>query len=523
MPGFELVIALLLAGALLAAVARRLRIPYPALLALAGAGLALVPDTPTVRLDPELALTLFVAPVLLDAAYDASPRDLRHHWRPVASLALLAVALTVAAVAVVARWLVPELPWAVAIALGAIVAPPDAAAATTVLRQLNPPHRLLVILEGESLFNDASALLIYRLAVGAVASGAVLGWALIPVLLANTLGSVLLGVVLSRLMLLTTTRINDVATAVIVQFIGTFAVWMLAERLHLSGIVTMVAFAIAVARLAPDLTPARIRIPAYAVWEVAVFVLNVLAFILVGLQLKPILGRLNVSGQITYAAVATAVCAAVIGARIAWVFGTVGLRRRWDRRRGVALAADASWREAVVIAWCGMRGTVTLAAALALPSGPAGFPFRDLVLFTAFWVVLGTLVLQGMTLPLLIKRLALEDDDTVDREVHLARAETARAALDALDGSADASSETALLRRTYESRLAQAEYPLLHGGAHERGEPPATRALEAALTAERRMLSQLRADGTIGDDAFHRIEEEIDLAQLGAESRLRRD
>jgi CPA1 family monovalent cation:H+ antiporter len=435
----------------------------------------------------------------------------------------MAVVLTVAAVAVVARWIVPELSWPAAVALGAIVAPPDAAAATTTLRQLNPPHRLLVILEGESLFNDASALLIYRLALGAAATGAVIGWQLVPVLLANTLGSVLLGVLLSRLMLLTTTRINDVATAVIVQFIGTFAVWMLAERLHLSSIVTMVAFAIAVARLAPDLMPARIRIPSYAVWEVAVFVLNVLAFILVGLQLKPILGRLNVAGQLTYAAVAAAVCAAVIVVRIVWVFGTVGLRRRWDRRRGATLAADGSWREAIVIAWCGMRGTVTLAAALALPSGPAGFPFRDLILFTAFWVVLGTLVLQGMTLPLLLARLKLHDDGTVDREVHLARAETARAALDALDGSTDASSETALLRNAYESRLEHAEYPLRHGGAHESGELPATRALETAVAAERRMLSQLRADGTIGDDAFHRIEEEIDFAQLGAESRLRRD
>jgi NhaP-type Na+/H+ or K+/H+ antiporter len=147
---FELVITLLLVGAALAALARRLNLPYPALLALAGAALALIPGTPSVSLDPELALALFVAPVLLDAAFDASPRDLRENWRPVASLALLAVGLTVATVAVVARWFVPDLPWAVAIALGAIVAPPDAAAATAVLRQLRPPHRLLVILEGES-------------------------------------------------------------------------------------------------------------------------------------------------------------------------------------------------------------------------------------------------------------------------------------------------------------------------------------------------------------------------------------
>src|SRR6476659_1683732 len=168
---FEFVIALLLIGAALTAVARRIGEPYPALVALAGAALALIPTTPTLVLDPQLALALFVAPVLLDAAFDASQRDLRQNWRAVLSLAVGAVALTVAVVAVVAHALVPTMPWAVAIALGAIVAPPDAAAATAVLKQLRPPQQLLVILEGESLFNDASALLIYRLAVGVTVAG----------------------------------------------------------------------------------------------------------------------------------------------------------------------------------------------------------------------------------------------------------------------------------------------------------------------------------------------------------------
>src|SRR3954449_962564 len=190
---FELVIVLLLAGAALAAFARRNGLPYPALLALAGAALALVPGTPTVMLDPELALALFIAPVLLDAAFDTSARDLRENWRPVASLALIAVVLTVAGVALAVRWLVPEVPWAAAIALGAIVAPPDAAAATAVLRQLRPPHRLLIILEGESLFNDASALLIYRLAVAATAVAVVSKWSLAGILIVVGAGSIVLG------------------------------------------------------------------------------------------------------------------------------------------------------------------------------------------------------------------------------------------------------------------------------------------------------------------------------------------
>ena len=290
---FELVIVLLFGGAMLAALARRINVPYPALLALTGAALALLPGTPSVTLDPQLALALFVAPVLLDAAFDSSPRDLRQNWRAVTSLALIAVGLTVAAVAVAVRWVVPDMPWSVAIALGAIVAPPDAAAATAVLRQLRAPHRVFVILEGESLFNDASALLIYRLAVAATITGSFSGWSAIPMLVVVCAGSVLFGYLLSRLLTRVMPHITDVATSVIVQFVSTFGVWIAAERIGLSGIITMVVYAIAVARTAPDRFPARLRIPSYAVWEVVVFVLNVLAFILVGLQLKPILQRLS--------------------------------------------------------------------------------------------------------------------------------------------------------------------------------------------------------------------------------------
>jgi len=506
---FEIVIALLLLGAALAAGARRIGAPYPALLALAGVALALMPGVPAVTLDPELALALFVAPVLLDAAFDASPRDLREHWRPVASLALVTVALTVAAVAATARWLVPELPWAAAIALGAIVAPPDAAAATAVLRQLRPPHRLLVILEGESLFNDASALLIYRLAVSAAAAGAISGWGIVPMLLVVTVGSIVLGRVLARGTIWLTPRIQDVATSVIVQFLGTFGVWILAERLHLSGILTMVVYAMSVARTAPDVIPARIRIPSYAVWEVVVFLLNALAFILVGLQLKPIVQQLDRAALLDYTRIGLTVCAAVILVRIVWAMGANAVR---------GPRTPEGRRHAMVVAWCGMRGTVTLAAALALP---ARFPHRDLILFTSFLVVLGTLVVQGLTLKPLMARLGLEQDDAVDREVRLARLETLRAGAAALADDTAESEATDLLRRKYRVRLEQAETRV--DGARSGAEAPnrereyAT-AARAAMAAERRRLSALRADGTIGDDAFHKVEEELDRAELSAEA-----
>jgi len=514
---FEVVIALLVGGAALAAVARRIGAPYPALVALAGAALALVPGAPTLTLDPELALALFVAPVLVDAAFDSSPRDLRANWKPIASLALGAVALTIAVVAVVAHALVPGMPWPAAIALGAIVAPPDAAAATTVLKQLRPPHRLLTILEGESLFNDASALLVYRLAVGATIT-AFSGWSVLPMLLVVTLGSIVLALVLARITLAVSARIRDVSTAVVFQFCNTFLVWILAEQLHLSGIITMVVFAMAASRRAAEVIPARIRIPAWAVWEVAVFVLNVLAFILVGFQLKSIAARVTMTTGLQYAGVATAVCVAVILARIAWVTGAAAVSRwrvrsREDDVLATHNAVSLTGPAAAVVGWCGMRGTVTLAAALALP---ADFPFRDLILATAFGVTLGTLVLQGLTLRPLMLRLHLEDDGSVDREVRFARLETLQAALTAIEAHPGAES-AALLRHSYVVQLRRAEA----GRDEETTAPPVegpdddASVVRATMDAQRRRLEALRSDDTIGDAAFQRIQEELDWTELG--------
>jgi CPA1 family monovalent cation:H+ antiporter len=533
---FEIVVAMLLGGVALAALARRIGAPYPALVALAGAALALVPGLPTLELDPELALALFVAPVLVDAAYDASPRDLRANWRPVASLALGAVVLTIAVVAIVAKVLVPDMPWGAAIALGAIVSPPDAAAATAVLKQLRPPHRLLVILEGESLFNDASALLIYRLAVGATVTGVLSGWTVVPILLAVTVGSVVLGLVLARLTLLVNARIRDVATAVVVQFCTTFGVWMLAEQLHLSGIITMVVFAMAASRRAPEVMPARIRIPSFAVWEVAVFVLNVLAFILVGFQLKSIAARATGEAGQLYAAVAVVVCLAVILARFAWVIGAAAVSRwrclpRPDGTPGPRDPVGLNPRAAAVVGWSGMRGTVTLAAALALPTGDAPFPYRDLIVVAAFGVVLGTLVVQGLTLRPLLLRLGLKDDGTVDREVRLARVETLRAAVQA--ASCCPGVETAgLVMHRYELQLRRAEGDLTGNGSNVSNAPSAdstvppsaapdtddfdadAAVVQAATNAQRRRLISLRSDGTIGDAAFQLVEQELDWAEL---------
>jgi CPA1 family monovalent cation:H+ antiporter len=510
MKGFEQILVLFVAAVILAAAARRVGAPYPVFLAVGGALLAFVPGAPSFSVPPELVLALFVAPVLVDAAYDTSLRDLRDNWLPVTSLVVFAVGLTTAAAAVVAHALVPAMPWAAAIALGAVVAPPDAVAAIAVLRQLRPPQRILTILEGESLLNDASALLIYRLAVGAVAANGFSVAAVAPTFLLAVGGSLIAGPALGWLTLRLMERVQHVPTAIILQFVIAFNVWMLAEHVGLSGVLTTVCFAMTVARTSPALTPARIRVPTYAVWETVVFALNILAFIFVGLQIRPILENLQAADLARYLAVAGAVLLTVILLRIAWhmPFNAVV---RWRHRRVGFNPPRPMLRPSVgsglVISWAGMRGIVSLAAAMALPED---FPFRDLVLLTAFAVVLGTLAIQGLTLKPLLRVLQLHDDDPVGREVKAARERALSAGLASLEN--DRSPVAELVRREFRARLAYEEGDVEDSGARAAHTELYRRALQAA----RQALFAMRANDEIGDDAFHRIEEELDWLEMAS-------
>jgi len=510
------IVVLLFGAVALTALARRVGAPYPTFLAVAGAGIALLPFGPKLTLEPDLALALFVAPVLLDAAFDTSMRDLRENWVPIGLLVLVAVGLTTAAVAVVAHALVPDLPWAAAVVLGTIVAPPDAAAATAVLRQVRPPHRLLVILEGESLLNDASALFVYRLAVAAVVAGVPTPGDLALNFVLVVPGSLVAGWVLAHALLWLTTRLEYPPSAIVIQFASTFAVWILADRAGLSPVLTIVAYAVALARYAPQRHGARMRVPTYAVWETAVFLLNILAFVLIGLQVRPILDQLPAERLREYLGVAGAVLATVIVVRIAWVMAyNTGLRLK-NHWFGLALPRPMlvpSARSGLVISWCGMRGIVTLAAALALPNGTEGtpaFPDRDLILLTAFAVVVGTLVLQGLTLPPLLRLFDLRDDDPVARETAHARIEVFRAALASLDGEEGPAAEA--LQREYKAVLKWAK-------AEPTATPGMTQVDELRLRTigvARDVLFRLRSEGVIGDEAFHRVEEELDHAELHA-------
>jgi monovalent cation/hydrogen antiporter len=513
---FEWVIGILVGAVVLSLVAKRIGAPYPALLALGGAVLAFTPGAPRIALEPDLALALFLAPVLLDAAFDTSPRDLKDNWLPVTCLVLIAVGLTTAAVAVVAH-LLTGMPWAAAIALGAIVAPPDAAAATAVLRQVRLPHRILTILEGESLLNDASAILIYKGAVTA-ASGATFSLANVaPGVSLSVVGSIILGPVLALISMRVMAIMRhsaDTPTNIIAQFIITFGVWLLADRLGLSGVLTIVTYAITAARYAPASTPARLRVPSYAVWETTVFVLNVLAFVLIGLQIGPIVENLQPEQRLAYLGIGVAVLVTVILVRIAWVMSYNAAARWHIRHYGFhppRPMTAPTVKGGIVVSWCGMRGIVTLATALALPNGNDGavFPYRDLIIFTAFCVVFGTLVLQGLTLRPLLARLDLRDDDPVGREVDHARAVAYGAAIAALDGNTSALAEAIRV---------ELQSVLLHtnGANSSEAHTSPTGLRLSAVGAARRALLAMRASGEIGDDAFHRLEEEIDRLELSA-------
>ncbi|MGC1302406.1 MAG: cation:proton antiporter, partial [Caulobacteraceae bacterium] len=386
----------------------------------------------------------------------------------------------------------------------------DAAAATAVLRQVNPPHWVTVVLEGESLLNDAAALLIYRLAVGAaLASGSFHLASVAPAFLLSVAGSLIAGPLLALAYAQATRKLRDTPSNIILQFVGTFGVWILAERLGMSPILTVVAYGVTLARWAPARTPARMRIPSYAVWETVVLMLNTLAFVLIGLQLRPILASAPHGELRSWMIFAGAILLTTILVRIVWVGVhtlVLGVSSRRNAAMARRLAAASVWKSGVVIGWSGMRGIVTLAAALALPEG---FAYRNLLLFTAFGVTLGTLVIQGLTLRPLLLWLDLRDDRPVDREVRFARVELAGAALAILDGEDGEEAEP--LRRELR---AQRDAATTAQDGEGRAILPQHHLRRRALARQREALLQLRRERRIGDDAFHRLEAELDYSEL---------
>ncbi|WP_404339496.1 cation:proton antiporter [Sphingomonas sp. MMS12-HWE2-04] len=495
---FESLVALLLMAVLLLQVSRRSSIPYPTLLAAAGLVVALLPGTPAIQLDGHTTLALFVAPVLLDAAFDFPLSAIRKLWRPLVSLAVIAVLLTTGVVAWIG-WQFAGLPIAAAITLGAIVAPPDAAAATTVLQSARLPRRTTQLLTGESLLNDASALLLYSAAVAIQSHGGIDGAVAVRLGLAAP-GGIALGLAMGWLLSHAVPHTRGTLGGNILEFANTYLAWIVAERLGLSAVLCVVTMGMFIATSPAVTADARSRVQSFAVWSVAVFLLNVLAFLLMGMQARQIIGGMTPERLREALSFAGLVVAGVIGTRMLWVMTYNRLSARFESLRGGY--PHSSVAQGVAIGWCGMRGLVTLAAAFALPGD---FPQRDLIVLSAFAVVIATLVLQGLSLSPLIRVLGLRAGDGPDPEEEAARRSLADAALAAIDGELGKVA-------TESRRQLEIDRESIDGVCADFNERQ--RLKLKAIHAQRAALSDLRDADAVGQTGYLQLQEELDWREL---------
>ena len=520
----ESLIFLLGAAALLAQLARMLKVPYPIFLVLGGLVIGVVPWLPTVEISPEVIFLVFLPPLLNYAAFFSSPRDLRRHLRPILALAIGLVLFTTAAIALIAHALI-GLSWAVAFVLGAILAPTDPVAAEAVFRRLGVPGRVSTIVGGESLVNDGTGLVAYRLAVAAVVTGTFSVWeAGLSFLLVGG-GGIVLGVILARIVLPLWARVRDPSIFITLSLLTPYAVYVLAEEaLHVSGILAVVSYGLYRGWKDPTIFPnASIRLQNISFWNMLVFLLESMLFILIGQQLPSILedlGGYSIGEILLYAGL---VYATLIATRFLWFFTTPYLHPVFDRLlRNRYLGAP--WQERLVMGWSGMRGAVSLAAALAVPlyteAGEA-FPGRELILFLTFSAILATLVLQGLTLGPLIGSLRLKRDEETDKLAELkARLKGARAALERLDQLSrdemvplDAEER---MYEHYEDRIRRYEAGLQAGGmTEEYAESSAAwrNWRRELLAAEREAILSLRDRGEISPEVMRRIQRELDLEE----------
>ena len=523
----------------LATLASRIQVPYPILLVLGGLVLGFLPGLPRVELPPELVFLIFLPPLLYVSAIFTSWRDFRANLRAISLLSVGLVIFTTCAVAVVAHAIIDGLTWPAAFALGAIVSPTDAIAATTIAQRLGVPRRIVTILEGESLVNDATGIVAYRIAVAAATAGVFSLWEAGLSFVVGGIGGVLVGLAIGWTVLWgrrhasqdpsvqnTISLLTPFATYVLAEEMPTYLWEQLHERfgfpgeLHFSGVLAVVAIGLYLGRRGPYIVTSRTRLQGYAFWELVSFLLNGLIFILIGLQLRNIVEGLSEYSAAELVLYAGLISLTVVLLRFLWVFPATYLARILIRR---VRERDPSppWQSVMIVSWTGMRGVISLAAALALPlTTNAGEPFpeRNLILFLTFCVILTTLVVQGLSLPALIRALGVEDDGSGEREetkgrIHVAQAALAR--LEELEGEDWVREDTAeRVRGLYNYRRSRfAARVDGDGDGFEERSAAYQRLLTELLRAQRQTLIRLRNEGKIGDEAMHRIERDLDLEE----------
>jgi monovalent cation/hydrogen antiporter len=516
-----LIVGLLVAVAGLSAVARMLSVPYPIVLVIGGAAVGFVPGLPEVHLEPEVVLVIFLPPLLYGAAFFANLNDIRANLRGTTLNAVGLVLLTMVVVAVVAHSLVDGLPWGAAFALGAIVSPTDPLAGATIMRRLGVPRVLVSGAEGEGLFNDATALVAYKVAVVAVVSGSFsLADAGLRFVL-GALGGVAIGLVAGWVIAEIRARTTDAQVNITISLLSGYAAFVPADLIGASGVLAAVTTGIYMGIRGPSIIDPRTRLQGFYVWDILDYVINAVLFVLVGLQLRTIVDGLGDYSTAELAGYAAAVAAAVILVRLLWFFSVPYLIRALDRRPAQR-ARRVGARPRMVLAWAGMRGAVSLAAALALPlETDAGTPFpaRDLILFLTFAVSFSTLVLQGLTLPALIDRLGVTGDGSDDEDELRARLVATKAALARLDELAgeewtrDDSVDRMRGLFEYRKRRLAARAGKIEDEGYEGRSLAYQQLLQSVLAAQRDALVALRNDRAISNETMNRVLRELDLEE----------
>jgi Na+/H+ antiporter len=516
--------ALFISAAVLNSIANWLKVPYPIPLVIGGLAIGLIPGIPSIELDPDLVLLVFLPPLLYQAAFFYDLRALRDDARVIGLNAIGLTLATAAVVGVVAHEVI-DLPWAVSFALGAIVSPTDPAAATAIMRRVGAPRRMVNILEGESLINDAAALVTFKVAVAAAIGEGVSAGATGLQFVGDAAGGIAIGLVAGTAIAEIRKRVNDVNTELAISLFSAYGAFIPADQLGLSGVLAVVSAGLVLGFRAPEIASPESRMQAFAMWSILTFLLNATLFILIGLQLPAIVDGLSgePAGQVVgYAAL---ICAVVIAMRFAWTNVMTGVIRTLDRRPS-QLARRGSWQMRVAASWSGMRGSVSLAAALALPlTTNAGEPLpgRDLIQFITFSLILVTVVGQGLTLPWLIRRLGLIEDGVEEENEELkARLVIAGAALtrvDELEGEEWTRDETiervralySFRRRRFKARAGKLDGPEVDG--IEERSLAYQRLMHEIYAAQRIELVRLRNERRISADVMRRVERELDLEE----------
>lgn len=513
----ELILICLVAVALLALVGRKIRVPYPILLTCGGVLLALVPGLPAIQLEPNLVFNLFLPPLIYPAAVFTSWRDFRSNLQPILFLAIVLVLVTMIVTAYLFHGLV-GLPLAVGFVFGAIISPPDAVAALAVTQNLRVPRRIIVILEGESLINDATAFIAFRFAVAAAMTGSFSLARASEQFLLVAAGGICVGIAVGWLATQVQKRLDDPPVQTMFSLLTPYVAYFSGEAVHVSGILAVAIAGIYYGWRSPRVLSGRMRLQAVPVWEMLVFILNGVLFMLIGLQLPRVIESLA-PGSVTQAAkMAILVVAVIVLVRFAWIFGTSLLPRLVSGKRHARKRIP--WQQNALIAWTGMRGADSLAGALAIPFAlPSGQPFpgRDLILLLTFCVIFATLVLQGLSLAPLVGWLEVVDDHVTDKEERLARLkanEAALARLDELESSNGARPETVeRLRVEYEDRIRQLRIEAPEESVRRLYSRDFEELACEVLQTERDTIIALRNEEAINDQALRRIQHDIDLAE----------